>query len=55
VRARLDVSPKVQSTELEQRARADEAVVRALSGREIVNVIVREPKLVSFATKPLAE
>jgi leucyl-tRNA synthetase len=55
VRSRLEVSPKLQSSELEQLARADPAVQRALVGREIITVIVRAPKLVSFATKPIAD
>ena len=55
VRARLDVSPKIHSADLERLARAEHGVVRALTGREVVNVVVREPRLVSFATKPVAD
>jgi len=52
VRDRLEVSPKISSEELEKLARASAGVARSLAGREIVNVIVRTPRVVSFATKP---
>ncbi|WP_437123510.1 leucine--tRNA ligase [Subtercola boreus] len=51
VRARLEVSPKISAGDLEAQARASEAVVRFLGDREIVNVIVRAPKIVNIATK----
>ncbi|TQL54122.1 leucyl-tRNA synthetase [Subtercola boreus] len=51
VRARLEVSPKISSEELEKLARSSEAVVRFLGDREVVNVIVRAPKIVNIATK----
>ncbi|MGV8884882.1 MAG: leucine--tRNA ligase [Microbacteriaceae bacterium] len=51
VRDRLEVSPKISAEELEKRGRASEAVIRALADREIVNVIVRAPRLVNIATK----
>ncbi|SDH31545.1 leucyl-tRNA synthetase [Leifsonia sp. 98AMF] len=52
VRDRLEVSPKIASDELEALARGSEAVVRSVGDREIVNVIVRAPRLVNIATKP---
>jgi len=47
VKARLDVSPDIAASELEKRALADEAVIRAIDGREVRRVIVREPNLVN--------
>ncbi|MCU1481609.1 MAG: leucine--tRNA ligase [Subtercola sp.] len=52
VRDRLEVSPKISSTDLEALARSSAAVVRFLGDREIVNVIVRAPKIVNIATRP---
>ncbi|MEK7662658.1 MAG: hypothetical protein AAB357_00570, partial [Actinomycetota bacterium] len=54
VRDRLDVAPDIAEVDLEAQARELAGVVRALEGREIVNVIVRAPKIVSIATKPSA-
>lgn len=51
VRDRLEVSPKVSADELERLARDSVAVTRAIGEREIVNVIVRAPKLVNIATR----
>ncbi|MGL3151726.1 leucine--tRNA ligase [Microbacterium sp. A82] len=51
VRAQLEVSAKISEAELEALARADERVIRAIGDREIVKVIVRAPKIVSFAVK----
>ena len=48
VRARLEVSPDLTDQELQDLALADEAVQRALNGREVTKVIVRAPKLVSI-------
>ncbi len=48
VRARLEVSPDISAADLEAMALADEAVVRALEGREVRRVIVREPSLVNI-------
>jgi len=45
------VSPDIADDEFERLARELPGVVRALEGREIVNVIVRAPKLVNIATK----
>ncbi len=47
VKARLEVSPDVSAADLEALALADDAVVRAVDGREIRKVIVREPGLVN--------
>ena len=48
VRARLEVSPDVSAADLEALAMADETVQRALEGRTVRKVIVREPKLVNI-------
>ncbi|MGV8896158.1 MAG: leucine--tRNA ligase [Rhodoglobus sp.] len=52
VRDRIEVAPKISSSELEALARSSVAVARATADREIVNVIVRAPRLVNIATKP---
>ncbi|MGN7798941.1 leucine--tRNA ligase [Leifsonia sp. 22587] len=52
VRDRLEVSPKIASDELEALARQSDAVRRSVGDREVVNVIVRAPRLVNIATKP---
>ena len=51
-RDRLEVGAKISGDELEALARASAAVARAVGDREIVNVIVRAPRLVNIATKP---
>ncbi|GAA4264979.1 leucine--tRNA ligase [Frondihabitans peucedani] len=51
VRDRIEVSPKVTSDELEALARASAAVQRAVGDKEVVNVIVRAPRLVNIAVK----
>ncbi len=48
VRASLEVPAAISPEDLEALARADEKVIRALAGREIVKVIVRAPKIVSL-------
>ncbi|MEJ7689212.1 MAG: leucine--tRNA ligase [Nocardioidaceae bacterium] len=48
LRARLEVSPDIVAEELEQLARTDAAVVRAIGDTTIRNVIVRPPRLVNF-------
>ncbi len=53
VRDRLEVSAKIGSDELEALARGTAGVARALAGREVVNVIVRAPRVVSIATREL--
>ena len=52
VRDRLEVSPKISTDDLEALARSSAAVVRSVGDREIVNVIVRAPRLVNIATRP---
>ncbi len=52
VRDRLEVSPNISADDLEALANGLPGVLRALEGREIVNVIVRAPKIVNIATKP---
>ncbi|MEP9385135.1 leucine--tRNA ligase [Nocardioides sp. KR10-350] len=47
VKARLEVPPSITEAELEALALADEAVVRAIDGREVRKVVVRAPKLVN--------
>jgi leucyl-tRNA synthetase len=51
VRDRLEVSPKISADELEALGRASEAVKRSVGDREVVNVIVRAPRLVNIATR----
>jgi leucyl-tRNA synthetase len=51
VRDRLEVSPLIDSLELERLARASEAVIRTVGDREIANVIVRAPRVVNIATR----
>jgi leucyl-tRNA synthetase len=51
VRDKLEVSPKISAEELEKLARASAGVARAVGDREIVNVIVRAPRVVNIATK----
>jgi leucyl-tRNA synthetase len=50
VRDRLEVSPRIGADELEVLARASAGVIRAIGDAEIVNVIVRAPRVVSIAT-----
>jgi leucyl-tRNA synthetase len=51
VRDKIEVSPSISAEELEQLARATAGFARAVGDREIVNVIVRAPRLVNVATK----
>ena len=51
VRDKLTVAPKISAQDLEKLARESAAVVRTIGDREIVNVIVRAPRLVNIATK----
>ena len=51
VRERLEISPKISGDELERLARASAPVIKAIGGREIANVIVRAPRLVSIVTR----
>ncbi|GAA1968396.1 leucine--tRNA ligase [Nocardioides panacihumi] len=48
VKGRLEVPPSISETDLEALALADEAVVRAIDGRQVRKVIVRAPKLVNI-------
>ncbi|PWB96867.1 leucine--tRNA ligase [Salinibacterium hongtaonis] len=51
VRDKLEVSPTIDPAELEALALATAGAIRAVGDREIVNVIVRAPKIVSISTK----
>ncbi|TFD33162.1 leucine--tRNA ligase [Cryobacterium cryoconiti] len=51
VRDRLEVSPKISGEDLERLARTSAEVIRRIGDREIVNLIVRAPKLVSIVTR----
>jgi len=51
LRDRLEVPAQVSQEELTQRARASEAVQRALGDREVVRVVVRAPRLVNLVTR----
>ncbi len=51
VRDRLDVSPSIDEGELRELALSLPGVVRSLEGREVVNVIVRAPRVVNIATR----
>ncbi|WP_344031752.1 leucine--tRNA ligase [Leucobacter iarius] len=52
VRDRLTLSASVTEAEAEAAALASPAVQRAIGDREIVNTVVRVPKIVSIVTKP---
>ena len=52
VRDRLEVSPKIGADELQALAEASAAVIRSVGDREIVNVIVKAPRVVNIATRP---
>lgn len=51
VRAQLEVPARIGEAELESLARADERVIRSIGDREIIKVVVRAPKIVSFVVK----
>lgn len=51
VRDRIQVPPTIGAPELEALARGSAAVTRALGEREIANVVVRPPRVVSIATR----
>jgi leucyl-tRNA synthetase len=53
VRDKFDVAPTASEAELEAMAMQTAGVIRTLAGREVVNVIVRAPKIVSITTKPV--
>ena len=48
VRERLEVPPAIGGDELEKLAMESPAVVRALEGKTVANVVVRAPKVVSI-------
>ena len=52
VRDRLTLPATVTEAEAEAAARASAGVQRAIGDRQVVNVVVRVPKIVSIATKP---
>jgi len=47
VRDRLVVPPGISTKDLQSRALSSQAVVTALSGRDVRTVVVRAPKLVN--------
>ena len=51
LRDKFEVSVSITADELREKAMSSDAVKRAIGESEIANVIVREPKLVSIATK----
>ena len=51
VRDKVEVSPKIAPEELEAMARASEGVIRTIGDKEIVNVIVRAPRLINFVIR----
>jgi leucyl-tRNA synthetase len=51
LRDKFEVATDISADELRAKAFDSEAIKRAIGDREIANVIVREPKLVSIATK----
>ncbi|TQL47820.1 leucyl-tRNA synthetase [Homoserinimonas aerilata] len=51
VRDKLEVSPTIDPAELERLALATAGAIRSIAGREVVNVIVRAPKIVSISTR----
>jgi len=51
VRDKFTVSPKISGEDLEALARKSEAVIRSIGDQEIVNVVVRAPRVISFSVK----
>jgi leucyl-tRNA synthetase len=51
LRDKFEVATNISADELKEKAFESDAVKRAIGDREIANIIVREPKLVSIATK----
>jgi leucyl-tRNA synthetase len=51
LRDKFEVATNISADELKDKAFESDAVKRAIGDREIANIIVREPKLVSIATK----
>jgi leucyl-tRNA synthetase len=52
VRDRLEVAPDADQETCREAALASERVQRAVGGRRVARVIVREPRLVSVVTEP---
>ncbi|MFV0320159.1 MAG: class I tRNA ligase family protein, partial [Microbacterium sp.] len=52
VRATIEVPARIDADALEQLARSDARVQRALGERDVVKAVVRPPKVVSFSTRP---
>lgn len=51
LRDKFEVATNISAEDLKEKAFESDAVKRAIGDREIANIIVREPKLVSIATK----
>ncbi len=51
LRDKFEVATNISADELKDRALNSDAIKRAIGDKEIANIIVREPKLVSIATK----
>jgi leucyl-tRNA synthetase len=51
VRDKFEVSVDITENALRELALASDAVKKAIGDKEVVNVIVRAPKLVNIATK----
>jgi leucyl-tRNA synthetase len=49
VRERLEVSPTISAEELEQMALTSPVIASAIEGKNIANLVVRPPKVVSIA------
>ena len=51
LRDKFEVATNISAEELKEKALNSDAIKRAIGDKEIANIIVREPKLVSIATK----
>ncbi len=51
LRDKFEVATDISADDLKEKALNSDAIKRAIGDREIANIIVREPKLVSIATK----
>ncbi len=51
LRDKFEVATNISADELKEKALNSDAIKRAIGDKEIANIIVREPKLVSIATK----
>jgi leucyl-tRNA synthetase len=52
VRHRLEVSPQISAAELEALALGSDEVTKALGGKDVLNLVVRAPKVVSISIAP---